>query len=207
MTPLYLHGFASGPGSSKARQLRERFAAEGIELTVPDLAEGDFTGLTITKQLAVIDRAVDGQTVDLIGSSLGGYLAALYAARHANVRRVVLLAPAFDFARRWSNRFSAEQMRRWRELGALPVFHYVTGKLERIGYGLYEDALQYEAFPAVKQPALIIHGERDEVVPVELSREFAAQRANATLLAVDSDHALTDQLNLIWRETRSFING
>ena len=55
----------------------------------------------------VIERAVGEQPAILIGSSLGGYLAALYAARHpAQIERLVLLAPAFQFPRRWRERYS-----------------------------------------------------------------------------------------------------
>src|SRR5712691_11493090 len=97
---LYLHGFASGPGSQKAAFFRRKFLARGVELRIPDLSDGDFEGLTLTRQLAVIDREAASGSVSLIGSSLGGYLAALYAARHAAVHKVVAMAPAFGFARR-----------------------------------------------------------------------------------------------------------
>ena len=98
---LYLHGFASGPSSSKARYFQERLESAGMPVEVPDLAAGDFEHLTLTGQLGVIERSAAAGPVSLAGSSMGGYLAALYAARHPEVLRVVLLAPAFDFARRW----------------------------------------------------------------------------------------------------------
>ncbi len=53
---VYLHGFASSPGSKKAGYFRERFAARGIELEIPDLAQGDFDRLTITRQLGSVSR-------------------------------------------------------------------------------------------------------------------------------------------------------
>ena len=73
---LYLHGFASGPGSKKARFFGERFAARGVPYVVPDLAAGDFAHLTLSGQLAVVRKAVGGERVRMMGSSLGGYLAA-----------------------------------------------------------------------------------------------------------------------------------
>ena len=72
MEILYLHGFASGPGSQKARFFRERFAGCGIAAAVPDLAAGDFEHLTIGGQLDVIARAAGGRPVTILGSSLGG---------------------------------------------------------------------------------------------------------------------------------------
>ena len=60
---VYLHGFASGPQSSKAQFFRARMAAEyGIDLVIPDLNEGDFEHLTISRQLGVIERILEGQT-------------------------------------------------------------------------------------------------------------------------------------------------
>src|SRR4051794_33355587 len=126
---LYLHGFASGPSSGKAQFLRDYLQARGATVEIPELDEGDFEHLTITRQLAVIERAAAGETVSLIGSSMGGYLAALYASRHAEVRRVVLLAPAFGFARRWPERLGPERMADWRRIGTTLVFHHSQGRM------------------------------------------------------------------------------
>ena len=105
---VYLHGFASGPASQKASFFRARIP----QLEVPDLASGDFEHLTITGQLKVIENLAAGDPVTLLGSSLGGYLAALYASRHPEVTRLVLLAPALGFARRWAQSISVEEWRR-----------------------------------------------------------------------------------------------
>ena len=54
---LYLHGFASGPSSSKAPILRARACEpRARQVDIPDLADGDFEHLTITGQLAVIEQ-------------------------------------------------------------------------------------------------------------------------------------------------------
>ena len=68
---VYLHGFASGPQSSKARYFRTLFERAGASIAIPDLAEGDFEHITITGQLAVIDRLVNRQPAALIGSVTG----------------------------------------------------------------------------------------------------------------------------------------
>jgi pimeloyl-ACP methyl ester carboxylesterase len=82
---LYLHGFASGPNSKKASFFREQLGAAGTSLEVPDLTEGNFEQLTITSQLKVLEQLAGGDPVSLIGSSMGGYVAALYASRHPEV--------------------------------------------------------------------------------------------------------------------------
>jgi pimeloyl-ACP methyl ester carboxylesterase len=204
-TLVYLHGFASGPGSRKARIFAERCAALGVRVTVPDLAEGDFRGLTITKQLQAVERAAGGTQVILVGSSLGGYLAALYAARHPEVRKVVLMAPAFGFARRWAESLGEARLRDWQRTGAMEVMHYASGQMAEIGWGLMEDGRRYEEEPRVEQPALIFHGSNDVVVPLQCSESFAARRPNVTLRVLDSDHELGDVVETIWEESRKFL--
>lgn len=205
MKVVYLHGFASSPKSSKARFFKDRFKRHGIVIDIPDLADGDFPGLTLTGQLRVVAGAAGTGPLVVMGSSMGGYLAALYAARHPEVEKVVALAPAFDFASLWRLRLGEEQMHAWSRRGWLETPHYATGQSERIGYQLYEDALRYEPFPETRQPALIIHGVADDVVPVGVSREFARRNTSARLVEVSSGHELTDQVETLWRETALFL--
>lgn len=204
---VYLHGFASGPSSSKARYFRQRLEAEGFSVAVPDLSEGNFEGLTLSGQLRVIDAAACGENVTLIGSSMGGYLAALYAARHANVERLVLLAPAFGFARRWAERMGSEAVEAWRREGTIDVFHHAESGNRALGFQLLEDALQYEDYPDVHQPCLIFHGIHDQVVAVRYSEEFAASRQNVEFHAVDSGHELLNVLDAMGDRVVTFLHG
>lgn len=204
---LYLHGFASGPSSSKARYFRERLDGSEAHVEVPDLAGGDFEHLTITGQLAVVERCAEGQPVCLVGSSLGGYLAALYAARHPEVGRVVLLAPAFGFARRWAEHLGTAQVEEWRQTGVMEVFHYGENRMRKLSYQLLEDAARYEEFPDFRQPALVFHGSQDDVVPVAYSQEFAAAHPSARLEILDSGHELLNVLDYMVSEAMAFLRA
>jgi uncharacterized protein len=204
---VYLHGFASGPTSKKAQFFRQRFAQLGIGLDIPDLADGNFERLTISRQLGVIERASRGEPVTLIGSSMGGYLAALYAARHADVEKVVLMAPAFCFSTRWPETLGRATMEEWQRSGVLKVFHYGQGRTVELGYQLIEDGGKYEDYPQVQQPTLIFHGKNDTVVPADLSVEFARRHSQAQLHLMESDHELLNVLDDMWMETERFIFG
>jgi pimeloyl-ACP methyl ester carboxylesterase len=204
---VYLHGFASGPSSKKARFFCERFAELGIGLEVPDLAEGEFEQLTITGQLQVIERTCRGEAVSLIGSSMGGYLAALYAAGHAEVDRLVLMAPAFSFPTRWPETLGQPAMEEWKRTGILKVFHYGEGRETELGYQLIEDGLNYAAYPEFTQSALIFHGKNDDVVPAAYSIDFCRQHAQAKLRLMESDHELLNVLDDMWMETEAFLFG
>src|SRR4051794_10513845 len=204
---VYLHGFASGPNSSKARHFRDRLERAGFTVDVPDLAAGHFEQLTISGQLRVLEQAAGTGPLDLAGSSMGGYLATLYAARHSAVERLVLLAPAFRLNSRWPEWLGAEEMDRWRREDSLPVFHYGEGRMRSLGYQLIEDAAQYEDVPEFRQPALIIHGAHDDVVPARYSEEFAADHPNARLEVVDSGHDLLNVLDSIAEQTVDFLTS
>lgn len=205
---VYLHGFASGPGSKKARFFRERFEARGVPFEVPDLACGDFDHLTVTGQLEVVRRTLGSRRVRLMGSSMGGYLAALFASTNpAQVERVVLMAPAFDFAARWRLRLGEPAFAEWRRTGLLSVFHYGEGRPAQVGFELYSDALAHAAFPAVAPPVLIFHGMADDVVPAHLSERFAALNPHARLQLLHSDHELLDVTETIWEETWAFLQA
>jgi hypothetical protein len=204
--PIYLHGFASSPQSTKGQYFRQRFADLGRELELPELTQGDFEHSTLTQQLEFLDSLIGKQRAILIGSSLGGYLAALFAARNPErVPGVVLLAPAFGFARRWAESLGEDVVRQWRERGWRSVFHYGEKQQRRLSYDLLADGLQYEEFPEVRQPALVMHGRRDDAVDYRLSESLADGHANVELVLYDSDHELLNVLDPMWDRVLNFI--
>jgi pimeloyl-ACP methyl ester carboxylesterase len=204
---IYLHGFASGPQSGKAQFFFRQFAERGVTLEIPDLVEGDFEDLTITGQLGVLERLTKGEPVSLIGSSMGGYLAALYASRHPEAQKLVLLAPAFQFVQRWPEEIGPERAAQWESTGRFEVFHYGEGRPRNIGWNLIADGRKYDAEPSFSQPALIFHGTNDIVVPPEYSVAFAARHPNVQLQLMPSDHQLTDVTQKIWDQMSPFLLG
>ncbi len=206
MSPIvYLHGFASSPASRKAAFFRDRFRECGVEIETPELDGSDFEHLTITGQLSILARVARGRPVSLMGSSMGGYLAALYAARHPEVAKLVLLAPAFAFPTRWPDALGAPAMEAWRRTGKRAVYHYASGSPRDLDYALIEDGRRYEDFPDFGQPGLIFHGTADDVVPSFLSEQFAASHPNVQLHLMPSGHELTDVLDSMWQVIRPFL--
>ncbi len=205
VTLVYLHGFASGPGSTKAQYFRARFAALGVDLAIPDLAP-DFTHMTITSQLAIVEPLLTAGPAVLMGSSLGGYLAALAAARQPErVRGLVLLAPAFGFADRWEQRIGTEAYARWKRAGTMTVLHYGLERELPLSFDLIADARRYPAEPDPGCPALVIAGRRDDAVPLPAVEHFADARAGRDLVVYDAGHELTEVLAPMWERTRAFL--
>ena len=196
---FYIHGFASSPRSRKAEAFRRALADRHIALQIPEMDQGDFEHLTVSGQLRVLEETVGEQSAVLIGSSMGGYVASLYAAAHPGVVKLVLLAPAFGFAERWRSRTNEAKP------ASLEVFHYGENRMRRVHYGLIEDALRYPAAPDFSQPAWIFHGVNDDVVPIQYSRSFAAEHPNVRLREFDSDHELLSVLDGIVNDAIPFI--
>ena len=200
MRIIYLHGFASGPESRKAQVFRAR-----VEKTVPRLDSGFFFNLTISGQYDVLSREANGEPVVLMGSSMGGYLAALYASRHPEVEKLVLLAPAFGFQNRWAAMLGEEKFRAWEETGELEVFHYADNAPRKVGWQLAVDAKNWELVPHFTQPALIFHGTNDPTVPIATSEDYAASHPNVTLEKFDAGHELTEVIDEMWERTARFL--
>ncbi len=205
----YLHGFASSPHSAKARALGDRFQSVGLSLVIPDLNQDNFAELTLTRQLhQVADLFPPAPTpVVLIGSSLGGLTAAWLGERYAQVQRLVLLAPAFGFLDHWLPRLGEAQVQQWQQTNALSVYHYGEDRMMTLQYGFVLDAQQYNDVTQLQRPVptLILHGTADEVIPVQVSRDYAASRPWVRLVELDSDHALGNVEAEIWQETRAFL--
>jgi uncharacterized protein len=211
MRVVYLHGFASSPQSTKAQFFARKFAGAGVAFEAPALDQGNFEKLTISGQMQVIEQAVSrtaqpGEALVLMGSSLGGYLAALYAEHNPQrADRLILIAPAFQFLDRWKTRLSAPELEQWKQKGWAPVYHYGSKADERLGYQFLEDAAKYPSIPDFHQRALILHGTEDPVVPYQVSYDFALAHAHTRLTLFKSGHELTDVLEDLWRETARFL--
>lgn len=87
---LFIHGSDSSGNTYKAQVLRRHF---------PELHSPDFVG-PLAVRIAQMESIIKDQTGwTVIGSSLGGLMAAFFAVRHPDqVRKLVLLAPALNLS-------------------------------------------------------------------------------------------------------------
>ncbi|MGQ4647393.1 YqiA/YcfP family alpha/beta fold hydrolase [Lyngbya aestuarii] len=204
---IYLHGFASGPQSAKAQFLYSCLEACQINLKIPDLNQGNFPHLTLTRQLQQVEAefALGQVPVIMIGSSFGGLTAAWLGERHSQVQRLVLLAPAFGFLEHWLSKLPREQLQNWQASGYMPVHHYAQKRSLPLHYQFLEDARQYQDKQLSRAvPTLILHGRHDEVIPIQASRDYAGVRPWVQLVELESDHSLSNVMPEIWQATQAF---
>lgn len=142
MDCFYLHGFASSPQSAKAIYLRDRFAILNLDINSPDLNQGNFSQLTITRQIEQVEAEFPplAVPVTLIGSSLGGLTAAWLGQRNSQVQRLILLAPAFQFLSHWLPQLGEEKLQQWQVEQYLIVHHYREKRSLPLSYEFVLDA-------------------------------------------------------------------
>lgn len=200
----YLHGFASSPGSRKARALKERLAVRGLELYVPDLRQPSFARLSHDAMLRAVDEmdrvhaSGDNDRWLLIGSSLGGHVASLWAARApGRIHALLLLCPAFDVTARWRTMRGPAAMERWQREGSLPHVDD-AGVPQPLHWGFFAEACRHDPRPDPPAKTVVVHGTLDDVVPLSSSQTFVADRPEQRrLVVVDDDHELGASLDVI----------
>jgi len=197
-TILFLHGFASSGQSTKAQYFREKFKAlPQVEFHAIDFSPTprDFEYMTVTGMINrlrqyVLDHRLEN--LSLIGSSLGGLIGLHYAHRFGGVEKMLLLAPGLSWL---SGGLSEDELEQWKKAGVEPVFHYAFEQELPVRYDLHIDGLRYlEPIPPTV-PITIIHGRNDDVVPIDNSREYAADFPDRVrLIEVNADHDLNSHL-------------
>jgi pimeloyl-ACP methyl ester carboxylesterase len=185
---LFLHGFGSGRDGGKATQMLAHASARGdAAMRFDQRFHGESTGeLAHIRLQPMIEDAADvllhvasgaitglGAPCVVIGSSLGGLVAAAAAARTPqSVAMLGLVAPAFG----WFGRLTAAPRdddgrlvvrNEWLDVRLDPEL------VDREAGSIDEDALATE-LAAV--PVRVFHGVRDDVVPIAASRRWTASR-------------------------------
>jgi len=210
---LYLHGFASGPKSSKGVAIAEHYARLGIAIERLNLRVPSLEHLRLSAIKRIVRDAIGGDDdrAVLFGSSLGGLTACRVAEEDARVSALVLLAPAFCIAPRWRARLGEEVWHRWEESGFLEIDDHAEKKRARVDFEFIRELEIIDArgdgWPDVRVPTLIVHGAADDVASIELSREWAKGKRHVRLVEVDDGHELVASLGRICVEADAFLAG
>jgi hypothetical protein len=202
-----LHGFTSGSLSNKGLYFRDKIQAElGQKLHLPDLNLPTFETLTLSAQIEFVESLLDKETI-LMGSSLGAFLAVLLAERFPQiVKRLVLLAPAFEFVSRRKLALGSAFLEAWKANKTIPVQHYYYGEERQLHYSILTDGIKYEKeHYTIQQPCLTIHGTLDREVDYTLTTKYLAEKSNVDIHFVNDDHALINTLEYSWSQIKPFL--
>ena len=197
---IYLHGFASSSKNSKAEWLRLKnendptvnFYAFDFNPTPADFSRMTITGMVNRLRQYILDFELKQPL--LVGSSLGGLVALHYACLFGGIPHILLLAPALRF-----NFGNHQESNDAKAKGYREVFHYAFNQNLPLYHSFSADARQYKDYIQPPVPVTILHGRQDEVVPIRSSRFYEKKYPKqVSLVEVDSDHRMGDQVDLIW---------
>lgn len=134
--------------------------SDGSFLDMSVLTEAEDLDIVLDDVLSIPE--VDGDRAYLVGESQGGYVAAYVAARRpGDVRAMALYYPGFNISP-----MMADLVAR-----GVPDTFEMLGKT--VGRRYAEDAASVDIYGVIggyKGPVLIMHGDRDEKVPIDWSR-------------------------------------
>ncbi len=208
---IYLHGFASGPGSKKATEFKKSFEEISVSLAIPDLEGGDFQGLSLSSQINIINDCMDknpGEKFGLIGSSMGGYLAALVAQIRTDVSAIYLMAPGFNFLKRWSALIQGHLKGSAVTPDLIKVFHYRYNKEMVLSTDIFKDAGKWDRLALDRNlPTRIVHGTHDDTVDIMESQKFIQTRSWCQFQELDSDHQLLSHIEWIVDDCLKFFRS
>jgi len=171
----YIHGYQSDPNSTKGVLFNEKLNAKSIKYR--DCKPED---LIISDCLMRIKKEIENdKNVALIGSSLGGFLAAKTALNNSNVKQIILLNPAI-----------------------IPPTVDIT-KIKDMPQSILFDMQDHNLFKKKMDSSIfILAATEDDVVPAFWVLEFAKTQ-EATVRFLHDDHSFSaniDKLPNIIRE-------
>jgi len=199
---ILCHGMESNKNSDKLVYVGRMLAERGLLALRFDFAyvgesSGKFEDITYSgevedlKAAHALVRNRNAAKVAILGSSMGGTVALLFAAQEPSLAAVATVAAPLHpelFPRRI---LTPEQTRQWRAQG----FTIYNG--QRLNASLLHDLEKLDVPQAARKitcPVLILHGEADEIVPVQEAHELYACLTNSKRLSIlpGADHRLSD---------------
>ena len=208
------HGVTGNKDRPFVVALGEGLAAAGIpalrfSFSGNGASEGKFTDSTISKEVedlgAVLD-ALEGYTVCYVGHSMGGAVGVLRASRDDRIQLLVSLAGMVHtkaFAQREFGNVTPDEGFMWAEPDC-PLSQAYMDDLTQIDTVV-------DLAPQINVPWLLVHGDEDDVVPIEHSRDiFAKANYQTQLITLQSaSHVFSQESTpvmvervIVWAETQ-----
>lgn len=191
------HGFQSSKDSATYKKMASALEREGFVVLRFDYyghgkSGGKFEDFTVTEEIRDLKKALDFiskvigvRRIGVYGSSLGGLVAMMQAAKDKRIGSLVLRAP-----------LSVHEGIGTKAKGDILEVGGPSGKF-RIKKQFYDDIVRYDAYkkaPRIKCPVLVIHGMNDKVVPPAQSKKLVTLLDEGKLeMFIGSGHFFEDE--------------
>ena len=183
-TPLITlcHGFTTSKDGRTYSRLETMLKQKGISTFRFDFfghgeSGGKFEEITLSEAVNDVFKAIfflkeSGYSkIGLMGSSFGGFASLIAASQMPGLSLLALKSPVSDYLGLLIARDQKIDIRQWEKTGSIPVIGS-DGQSLKLNYSFYLDAetiKSEDAIKKIKAPTLIVHGDKDETVPLQQS--------------------------------------
>ncbi len=202
---ILCHGFSTSKNNSTNTILKQILANKNIATFRLDFfghgeSDGKFEDVTISKAVDDVLNAVkflrdeDYKKIGLFGSSFGGLSSIIAASKLDGLLFLALKSPVSDYLEFKNNTMTKKQIQEWKNKGYTFYFNKHGTKL-KLNYSFFEDFKNNNGYGYAKKiniPAFIVHGELDEMVPLDQSKKTCKLMKNCRLKIIKgADHCYT----------------
>lgn len=142
---------------------------------------------------------IDEDNIAIIGHSLGGGIATLFASIDKRIKKLVTWAGVAECKTPWGS-WPPHRIEMWKDVGVQYYTNTRTNQQMPMLYQLYEDYEQNKELLNVKNamsslniPVLICHGTLDLSVPIEAAYELKQANPAAELFELETNHVFDRQ--------------
>jgi uncharacterized protein len=175
---VFGHCFTCSRNTRIIREICNELAARDVlalrfDFSGNGQSEGEFSASNYSKQITEMQTAAEviaekgARRIGLAGHSMGAVIAVLTAARTGTVKAVCALAGRLSGLKA-THFFSKKQLKELEDTGR--VSFNSRGRSLQLSTEFFADAKQYDLPETVKSlqtPLLVIHGDADEIIPVQ----------------------------------------
>jgi alpha/beta superfamily hydrolase len=200
---ILCHGMESNKASDKLVWLGRELARHGLLTLRFDFAcavqNGNFEEITYSGEVEDLRAAFafmrdrQAEKIAILGSSMGGTVALLFAAEQADLATVVTIAAPVHPERFISRLLTPAQVEEWRKTG------HIFYRGQRINVSLLHDLETLNVPAAARKiscPVFVLHGDLDDVVPVKEAHELYGYLSGSKKLSIvrGADHRFSDPI-------------
>jgi pimeloyl-ACP methyl ester carboxylesterase len=199
---ILCHGFSTHKDGRTNTRLEVTFNNNGLATFRFDFfghgeSGGKLEDITISEAVDDVLQAIKfaqqtgHKKIGLVGSSFGGMAGILAASKSSDLSVLALKSPVSDYLDKLIFQDHKKKIEEWKEKGFIQITG-AAGQNLRLNHSFYLDAQRikgYEAAVRIFIPTLIVHGNKDETVPVEQSLKASKIIKNCRLEILDgADH-------------------
>lgn len=204
---ILCHGFSTSKDGNTYIRLEKILNENGISTLRFDFfghgeSDGKLEEITTSEAVDNVQNAIQFlkesgyMKIGLMGSSFGGMASIIAASKRNDLYVLALKSPVSDYSDRSITQEDEQKIKAWKEKG-FTYFTSADGKRFKLNYSFLEDAEKLDGYACAKKikfPTLIVHGDKDEVVPIKQSKRTAQLVENCRLKIIEgADHRYSER--------------